>query len=293
MNKVRQLSSAQFEIFLIVAQKQSFTAAAKYLGVTKAAVSQAIRNLEVELGVPLLNRSTRKMTLTHEGELLAAQCERVKHELDIARELVSAMHGQPSGRLKISCGPMFVETHLLPKLEIYRQEFPDVEIEVRIVERKVDLKHEQIDFALGARWGILPSDTVAKSVCRTHYRLCASPAYLEKYGTPKDIHDLKNHLHIGHIGRSEKDFIQTNCGNVETKTVICGDHISFIKSCVLNGLGISKFYSYTVEKELQDGRLIEILPESFNQDFDLYIYYQKNRFVQPKVRHLVKLFTDN
>lgn len=288
-----QLSSTQFETFLIVAKKQSITAAAKCLGISKAAVSQAIKTLEIELGISLLIRTTRKISLTHEGELLAKQCERILYELDIARKMVSTMHNQPSGKLKISCSPKFVDTYLLPRLKIYRDKFPDVQIEVILTERKIDLKHEQIDFSLGMHSAILTDDTVAKSICRTHYALCATPAYLEKHGTPQTLNDLKSHLYIGHVNRNEKEYIQVNDKQVEVNTVITGDHISFVKACVLEGLGISKFQHYAVRDAIENKQLVELLPHEFDQCFDLYIYYQKHNFVQPKVKELVNLFIDH
>lgn len=286
------LSSAQFENFLIVAKKQSITAAANCLGISKAAVSQSIKTLELELGVPLLNRTTRKVTLTHEGELLAEQCERVKHELDVARQMVSAMHKKPSGKLKISCSPRFVEAYLMPRLKIYREKFPDVQLEVNLTERVIDLKRDQVDFALGMSCATVSDDTVARSICQTNYALCASPAYLEKHGVPTSLHDLKDHIYIGHHGRREYNMLETNDQTIEVNTAIVGDHIAFVKMCVLEGLGISKFRRTTIHKELEHGKLIELMPEEFDRCFDLNIYYQKNQFVQPKVKELVKLFID-
>lgn len=287
-----QLSSTQFETFLIVAKKQSITSAAKCLGISKAAVSQSIKVLELELGVSLLNRTTRKITLTHEGELLAEQCERVKHELDVARQMVSAMHKQPSGKLKISCSPKFVDTYLIPRLKIYRDKFPNVQIEVVLTERIVDLKREQIDFSLGLSCAVLTEDTVARTICKTSYVLCASPTYLEQHGTPTSLDELKDHTYIGHHGRREYNMLETNDKKIEVNTAIVGDHISFVKACVLEGLGISKFRRSTVHKALSEGHLIELLPQEFDRSFDLYIYYQKNHFVQPKVKELVKLFVE-
>lgn len=287
---ISQLSSTQFEIFLIVAKKQSITSAAKCLNISKAAVSQAVKSLENALGIPLLNRSTRKISLTHEGELLADQCSRIKYELDIAREMICTMHKKPSGKMKISCSPKFVDGYLIPRLKTYREKFPDVQIETLITERKINLKREQIDFSLGMHSAVLTDDTVAKPICRTHYTLCATPTYIAKHGKPENLSDIVNHNYIAHAGRNDREFIATNEGTAAVNTVITGDHISFIKACVLADLGISKFHYYTVQKAIEDGKLIEILPKEFNKCFDLFIYYQKHLFVQPKVKELVKLF---
>jgi DNA-binding transcriptional LysR family regulator len=280
-----------FENFLIVADKLSFTRAAQALGITKAAVSHSVKTLETELGVDLLIRSTRKMHLTTEGELLYTQCRRLQYELDAARDLVGQFDTQPKGTLTISCNLLLAESHLLPKVTLFKQQFPKVKMNIIIEERMPDLKSEQVDIVFGVNWPA-PLDVVAKKIGKTRYILCASPAYLSQYGVLNNIEDLENHHYIPHASRDKNTAIvslkkRSNLPDIQTHMM--ANNIQFIKQCVLKGLGIAQFHDYAVLEELKNGHLVELLPQCFKEEETLYVYYQKHQFVQPKVRQFIRL----
>ncbi len=285
-------SLAQFETFLVVAEFKNFTKSAKYLETTKASISLAVKALEDEMGVPLFIRTTRSVTLTHQGELLYTQCQKLKEELDLTRNLVSGLHNAPKGILRISCNGALSETHLLPKLQRYMQKFPQVKIDVRFEERMPDMKHENIDLAFGVNWPG-PDDIIARKICYTRYIMCASPDYLKQHGTPASLIDLNNHAYIPHSGRSLKTPLvglkNKPPTSLHLSNPIQANNIQFIKSCVLKGMGIAQFHDYMVQNEIESGELVEILSDQFNEKEDLFIYYQKNRYVLPKVRQLVNL----
>lgn len=283
-------SLKQFEYFLTVAQCQGFSAAAKQLAVSKTAVSNTIKQLEKELGVDLLIRTTRKVSLTEEGQLLLNQCQKLRQQLDITRNLVGSFHSQPSGLLTLSCNPFFAETHLMPLVFAYQKAFPKVRVEILLDERMPNMAEEMVDIVFGVNWPA-PPEVVARPIAKTRYVLCAAPQYLKEYGTPSTINELSSHHFISHLGR------QSPCSLVQLKQQLqpkmqCNlalNHIGLIKSCVLQGKGISQFHDYMVQEELADGALIELLAEKFYSEIPLYIYYQKHRFIQPKIRQFVKL----
>ncbi|OGV27690.1 MAG: LysR family transcriptional regulator [Legionellales bacterium RIFCSPHIGHO2_12_FULL_37_14] len=285
-----QQSLQYFETFLCVAELGGFTSAAKALGVSKAAVSHAIRLLEESLRAPLFIRTTRKIALTEEGEILLAQCEKIKQELDIARQLISGFERSPSGKLRISCNPYFAETKLAKLLATYIKKFPKVIFEILSEERMPDMAKENIDIVFGINWPA-PPDIVAREIGTTRYVLCASPQYLKKHGKPKVITDLENHHYIQHTGRS-KDNRLVNLKNhtiPAIKPYLSINNANLMKHCALQHMGIIQLHDYMIEPELKSGKLVEILASCFKPNIPIYVYYQKHRFVQPKIKQFIQL----
>ncbi len=284
------LTLAHFEVFLAVAEAKSFTGGAKKLGNSKASVSQAIRLLESSLHLPLFIRSTRRVSLTDEGELLYVQCQRLKYELDIARELVKDFNTSPTGTLRISCNPYFAESRLLKILKQYTELFPKVNIEVLAEERMPNMQKEQIDIVFGINWPA-PEDVVARKIGTTRYVLCASPDYIQKFGMPKDIKSLESHDYIPHSGRSHDNVVASLKHKVSLNfsPQLKTNHAYFMKKCALQGFGIVQLHDYMVKDELNHGSLVEILPEQMDEQVSLFVYYNKFRFVQPKIKQFIHL----
>jgi DNA-binding transcriptional LysR family regulator len=284
------LSLQHFETFLVVAEKGSFTAAANLLGVSKTAVSQAVRLLEESLKVPLFIRSTRRINLTDEGEILFLQCQRLKDELETTRSLVGKFKQSPSGLLRISCNAYIAETRLSKIIKPYMEKYPEVKIKLITDERMPDMRRERIDIVFGVNWPA-PEDVIARPIGKTRYVLCASPTYLKKFGTPKNIKDLKNHQYIPHMCRSPENPVmqlkQPISLNLSPQLSINSAYI--MKKFAILGFGIIQLHHYMVQEELKNGTLIEILKDHLNENVPLYMYYQKHRFVQPKIRQFVNL----
>jgi len=281
-----------FETFMAVAELGSFTAAAKKLGISKSAVSQTIKALESSIKLPLFIRSTRKVQLSDEGLLLYNQCTRLKKELNTAQDLITNFNSEPSGTLKISCNPFYAETNLIPIIDKYSKNFPEVNIEIISEERMPDMQNEQIDIVFGVNWPA-PDYVVAKKIGVTRYVLCASKKYLAQFGTPKNIKDLESHKYIPHVGRSPDnlivDLIKPVSININPQVKM--NSAILMKQSAISGLGIVQLHDYIVKKELENNRLIEILPEYFNKEIPIYVYYQKHRFVQPKIRQFINLIS--
>lgn len=288
---MKQANLQHFETFLTVADFESFTLAAKQLHLSKSAVSQAVRQLEESLQMPLFIRSTRKVTLTDEGEMLYSQCQRLQDELDGARELIGNLKGTASGVLRIYCNPHLAGTALASIIRQYRIQFPQVKIIVHSQERMPDMRKEKIDIVFGVNWPA-PDDVIARKIGSTRYVLCATPEYFERMGVPKTIKELEQHEFIPHIGRQnfKKQIIslkQDVALNLNPKLKL--DSQLFLKKAALFGWGIVQLHEYVIHEELADGSLVEVLREHLKPEVNQYMYYYKHHFVQPKVRQFVNL----
>jgi DNA-binding transcriptional LysR family regulator len=281
----------KFEIFLSVAELGSITATAKYLGMSKAAVSQDIKNMEVSWNIPLFKRTTRKIELTPEGELLFSRCKTLKQELNKTENLILGLHKKPLGKLTVSCNPAFVEPLALNTINTYLTLFPDTEVELITAQKTFDLDNAGIDIAIGMTWQS-SLNVVAKSIGKTRYVLCASPGYLSKHGLPTSLHHLiKDHNIILHSGRSQEEGLQSLVQpmKLNVKSRLTVDNIESLYHLALNDYGIVQLHEYVISKALQTGRLIEILPQYFKPEIDLMVYYQKHRYVQPKIKKFIEI----
>lgn len=277
--------------FIKVAELQSITQAAKILGVSKAAISQKIHLLESDYQFPLFRRTTRHIELTEEGKLLYEQAKIIQTQLDIMDDLALGLIDNPSGTLHISANPYFAEAHLIDMIKGYLSTFPNVSVELYLEERMPDFIKEKIDIIIGVNFPA-SDDTVRKIIGKTRYVLCASKDYLKQHGDLKSIKDLQKHHYIPHLGRKkENEVIDLKNGqiklNLQSRLKLNDAH--FMKQCALNGLGVIQVHDYVVKKELQTGELIELLPEAFNEEIPLYAYFQRHRWVQPKIRQFINL----
>ncbi len=279
-----------FEIFYKLVTYGSFTNTADALGITKAAVSHTIKQLEKELKVDLLIRTTRRLSLTHEGKLLFEYCKTLQNEIENIRDLAESFHSEPSGILKINTSSFFAKSVLIGLIKEYSKKFSKVKIEVNIEERMPNFKTQETDIILGVNW-TPPEDIIARKIATTRYILCASPVYLELYGIPSNLSDLVNHKYIPHSSRATA-LVNIRESKVKAQVPpsdLSANNMEFMKECVLNDLGIAQFHEYIVKDEIQNGKLVELLKDEFLDHQDIYIYYPKNKFVQPKVKEFVKL----
>ncbi len=293
MNNYKKIPISLFEVFYELILNGSFTNTAKALSVTKAAISHSIKLLEKELKVDLINRTTRTLSLTHEGNILFDYCVNLQQEIIKVRDLAESFHSEPSGILKISTIPFFARKILLKLIKEYSKNFPKVQVEVSVEEKLPNFKTQEADIVLGVNWPP-PEDIIARKLAKTRYVLCASPNYINEKGIPKNLEDLSNHRVIPHRSRSTslvntKNNIKVNISNPS----LSADSIDFIKECTLDGLGVAQFHEYIVKQELEEGKLVEILADEFSSEQSLFIYYPKNKFVQPKIREFVNLVLNN
>jgi DNA-binding transcriptional LysR family regulator len=280
-------------VFAKVVESSSFTGAAARLGISASMVSQHVKELEERLGVRLLNRTTRKVSLTETGRAYYERCTRLLADLVETEEVVSNMHADPRGELRVIATPSFGILQLAPAIADFTERFPAISLELMLSERIVDLIDEGFDVAVWV--GQLPdSSLIARQLAPCRMVVCGAPSYFEKHGIPRTPADLTAHncltvsgnglsyyrawhltaadgtvLNISPIGS-----LRTNSGAVQ-------------KVAALAGHGLVCLPTYLVGDALQSGRLVTVLDDYTAPPLTLRALYPHNRHLSAKVRAFV------
>lgn len=283
---------AEMMTFAKVVETRSFSAAAAELKTSKSLVSKQIGNLESALGVRLLNRTTRRMSLTEIGAAYYEHCARIAQEIDAASETVTQLQAEPRGVLRITSPVIFASLHLAPAIRDFLKRYDKVEVEVNASDRIVDLVEEGYDLAI--RITDHPSPTmVARQIAPLHWVTCASPEYLAQRGTPRTPQDLLDHDCLLYHGiPPNRDGWRYMAGNKEVAVNVSGkcrvNNSEALLQLALGGVGIVLFPTYILGHHLKSGRLKVILPDAVaNPGMSLYMTYLPNRYMQPKVRAFI------
>lgn len=290
---------AEMMTFAKVVETKSFSAAAEALMTSKSMVSKQISTLESALGVRLLNRTTRRMSLTEIGAAYYEHCNRIAQEIDAAGETVTQLQAEPRGVLKITSPVIFASLHLASALRTFLKRYEKVEVELNATDRVVDIVDEGYDLAIRITESPSPS-MVARKIAQVRWATCAAPSYLERHGTPQTAQDLMNHQCLTYQGQPVlRTGWRYRVGNKETTLQVSGNcrvnNSDVLLHLALDGMGIVLFPTYVLGSYLKSGGLKEILPDSVAYpEMSLYATYMPNRYMQPKVRafidHLVEHF---
>ncbi|HAZ7572965.1 LysR family transcriptional regulator [Legionella sp. PATHC032] len=281
----------QITYFIAVVEEHGFAAAARKFGVSTAAVSRQIARLEAELKAELLVRTTRKLSLTEIGARYYQQCKKALLELNEADIAIANSHNEAVGILNVTSSRYFAMRFILPYLPEFMDLNRKLQIKIELAERFPDLAQESVDVLFGVSMEG-PPELVRKRVSTTRYVLCASPDYLAKNGIPKIPSDLAKHRYITHSMRNPDNLITFKGGEqIYVEPVLWLNDSRALCECAILGIGIIKLHEYIVAEALQDGRLIEILPEFRESNLSVYLYYQASRYLQPKIRRFIDFFT--
>ncbi|HAU1605161.1 TPA: LysR family transcriptional regulator [Legionella pneumophila] len=277
--------------FIAVVEEHGFAAAARKFGVSTAAVSRQIARLEAELKVELLVRTTRKLSLTDIGARYYQQCKKALLELNETDIAIANSQNEAVGILNVTSSRYFAMRFLLPYLPEFMDLNPKLQIKIELAERFPDLAQESIDVLFGVSMEG-PPELVRKRVSTTRYVLCASPDYLANNGIPKIPSDLAKHRYITHSMRNPDNLVTFKGDEqIYVEPVLWLNDSRALCECAMLGMGIIKLHEYIVAEALQDGRLIEILPEFQEPHLSVYLYYQASRYLQPKIRRFIDFFT--
>lgn len=281
----------KFEIFACVAQSNSLTHAAIKLKTTKASLSKHIKNLEQDYKIDLFTRSGQRLHLTQQGSLLLEQCNRLQKELDETRSICKQFQDEPEGILHITIFEYFANKILFPRMNEFLDRYPKLEMIIDVNERIPDFEKEKIDLAVGFSLPPPNETIIQKSMSKTRYVLCASPEYFNKYGIPKTLQDVLNHRYICHESRVGFQAIKLNpTYKLTIKPYIILNRVTSMIECAKVGIGLIQLPIYMVQHLLDNGDLIEILQEYQAIDTNVYYYYPKFRYTQPKVRKFIDYF---
>lgn len=284
----------EMRVFTAVVDAGSFVAAADGLGMSKAAVSRYVSDLEQRLGARLLHRTTRKLSLTAEGEVFLARSRDILASIEDSEAEISTRSHTASGLLKVSVPVSFGIQHLAPLWSEFVQAHPRVSLDVQLADRIMDLVDEGFDLAV--RIARLPdSSLVSRKLATTRLVLCASPEYLRTNGTPQHPAELPDHYVIGYTLLAMGDQWQFTGpeGPVTVKVrprFQSNNGDTCVAACV-GGAGLQLQPTFLIARELASGHLVEVLPQFRSIELGIYAVYPTRKFVLPKVRALVEFLS--
>lgn len=278
------------ESFVAVVEAGSFVAAAESLRVSKAAVSRNVIELETRLGARLLQRTTRRLSLTEAGRAYYARCRQILAELDEADSAVGMVTGHPVGRLRVNAPFSFGILHLGPLWGQFMERYPDVELEVSLSDRFVDVVEEGFDAVIRIS-RLQDSSLVYRRLATTRIIACASPQYLARRGTPERVADLAGHAVIAYSYASQGDVWKfvTEHGEQEVATHarMRTNNGDICRAVALAHQGIVLQPDFLVGDDLAQGRLVAILPGARVPEIGIYVVYPSRKHLSVKVRALV------
>ncbi|MFK7698044.1 LysR family transcriptional regulator [Pseudomonas caspiana] len=277
--------------FYLLANKGSLAATARELGVTPPAVSKRLTALEARLGIRLVNRTTRSMSLTSEGELYFSHAARILTQIDDLEQLMSSSRATPKGLIRVNASLGFGRRHVGPALAAFFAHYPEVEIQLEISDHPLDLAAHGFD--LGIRFGTLPDAAFhARKIASNRRLLCASPLYLEKYGTPQKLSELQHHNCI-FIRQNESPYgvwSFTNGGRTDNVKVHgalgCNDG-EVALNWALEGFGILLRAEWDIARYVRSGRLRLVLEDQTPTRADVYAVYPQQLHLSARVRSLI------
>lgn len=280
----------EMRTFLSVVETGSFTQAAEQLGLSKAVASKQVIRLEERLGVRLLNRTTRALSLTEVGQAYAQRAERVVEDLDELEQLVQDRHAAPRGQIIVSAPITFGEMHLTAVIARFLEAYPGISIDLRLSDRFVGLADEGIDLAIRIS-SLDDSSLIARRLTSTRVVACATPEYLDREGVPDNPKALEGHTCIIDTNFKSKDDWVFQSAQERVTTKVRGrfqvNSARAAREMALSGAGIGMIPSYAVGEDLRNGRLVPLLQAYEVAELGIYALYLPNRLLAGKVRSFI------
>lgn len=282
-------------VFTAVVEAGGFARAADALDLSRGMATRHVAKLEARLGVRLLNRTTRKLSLTEAGSDYYQRATQILALVDEAESSMTSSVATRRGTLRVATSAGFGVGHLDRAIGRYLQRYPEVTVDVALAERNVDLVEEGFDLAVRVAAQGDPG-YVARRLSRVRTVPCASPAYLERRGTPQAPEDLIAHNCLTYMHRNWKDEWRFSRGGVERKVRIAGNlrgnNGSMMVKPAIDGLGVIVEPDFLVGEALRQRRLVLILPDWESTELSLYAVYTNRKFLPPKVRSFVDFLVE-
>jgi DNA-binding transcriptional LysR family regulator len=281
----------EMEAFVRSVELGSFSAAARELGLTPSTLSKLVTRLEQALKVRLVKRSPRQIVPTPEGELFVVRCRRVLAELEDAETEVSRSRDRPRGKLRMHTGPGFGMTQLLFAMPRFLERCPEVQVDLMLEDRRVDLLRENLDISVTV-WKPENLALVVRKLFDFGRITCAAPSYLKRYGTPRTLDELARHRCIrvaSTLGTMPWRF-QTPAGTrtIEAAPDLVVNNASFGTQLVMLGAGVAQMMEFQVAEAIRDGRLIHLFPEyPCPDELSMLAVYSHERHRLPRVRAML------
>lgn len=277
-------------VFLAVARHGGFTAAAEETGISKAACSKHVARLETELGVRLLNRSTRSVSLTEAGAAYRDRMRDILAEIDETEAAVAELNTEPRGQLRVMAPISYGSFHLARAIAEFQTRYPRVAIDLVLVDRPADLVEEGIDVAIHV--GDLPdSNTVARVLAHVRVVVCGAPDYLKRAGVPESPEQLAQHNCLVYAPRHPAGTWQFRAGGRHLEVAVSGNFRSTageaLRIAAVQGCGLVQLPTYMVGLDIQAGRLAPVLEAFEPQPRPITALFLHRRYLSAKVRAFV------
>ncbi len=278
-------------MFATVVARGGFTRAAQALDTSPANVTRYVNELEAHLGTRLLNRTSRKLSLTESGRALYERCRSILEEVAEAEAIASSASVQPRGRLRINAPLSFGVRHLAPLWPAFLERYPDVELDIALIDRVVDIVEEGYDLAIRIS-NAGSASHVGRKLATSRNIVCASPTYLAARGTPETPADLRDHDCIGYAYAATADEwrfidVQGRPHAVKVEPRVHTNNGDTAQALAIAGRGITWQPTFLIGEDLRAGRLVRLMPGYEMASIDILAVYPSRRHVPAKVRAMV------
>jgi DNA-binding transcriptional LysR family regulator len=283
-------------LFAMVVRHGSFSAASRALDLATSVLSSAVSQLEEELGVRLLNRTTRSLSLTEAGQLYHEKCVEMLAAAEMAEEMVAGGVGEIAGRLRISAASDTAQKIVLPALAPLAREHPKLLLDILVDDRVVDMTTQSIDLSIRSGW-LRDSSLVARKLADLHEVLVASPDYLQRFGVPDSPDCLRQHRIVGFNRFAEPTtLVFKNPAGENARVMLTPgamtDNVSMVRDFAVQGFGVARMPSYMVQRELSNGELVLLLPSWALPGAGIYAVTLKRTLQPPKVSAAITAISD-
>lgn len=277
-------------VFVAVAERNGFSAAAEALGISTAAVTRQVAALEKRLSTRLLNRTTRRVSPTSAGAAYYQRCVQLLAEFDDMEAAIGAQALQPSGLLRITAPVSWGVARLAPLLAGFRERCPQVQLDLSLSDRQVDIVEEGFDLAIRITREPAPA-LIARPLAQAQVRLCAAPAYLAAHGVPQHPRDLTAHQCLAYSYWAGGNAWQLQGPEGEVAVAVAGalraNNGDVLREAAIGGLGIVAQPDFLVDEALADGRLVPVLPAWRIAPVGIHAVYASRSHLAPKVRSFI------
>jgi LysR family transcriptional activator of dmlA len=291
----RGIQPSDLGFFCSLAGSTSLSAAARELGISTPAVSKHLAQMETRVGVSLINRTTRRMSLTPEGDMYLEHARRILGEIESMGELLGVSKATPKGLLRVNATLGFGRSHVAPLISKFVRAFEEVEVQLQLSVNPPPLTDDSFDVCV--RFGEPPdSRVVALRIAANRRLLCAAPAYIARYGVPNVPNDLVKHNCLG-IRQGEEAYglwrLSSGRGKtataeaIKTRGNLTTNDGEIAVAWALEGHGILMRAEWDIDRYLQSGRLVQVLPQYFTPDADIYAVYPQRHQLSARVRAFV------
>lgn len=292
LNRINDIAA-----FVAAVRAGSYTNAAGTIGLTRSAIGKSIVRLETRLGVRLLNRTTRSLSLTDEGRIMFERCQQILEDLDEVDTTMAMRRLVPTGTFRITAPLSFGQRHILPVLDNYLKKWPDLRADVAFTDRYVDLIEEGYDIAIRIGEPKEDSRILTRTIAWQHIITCASPAYLASHGVPKKPQELAGHDRIVLVSAERRrnwyfdtpdgPYVFDHAGRLHL------DSSEAILASAIAGFGIVHLPTYLIGEDLRKGNLIPILEAFQVKPEPVRLMYPSRRHLSPRIRMFIDMLVES